>query len=254
MLTAAAYPPHSARSRHLKRRELVRFSFLLAILLSLPLSSRAQLSIGISGCPAISQVHNKDVEVFADPIYALNAGLWVAYQTKRWQFSAGLRHLTQGGKTEVLETSENNQATGETFDLYFRARAIAIPLEVNYHFIQSEKSSFFAGTGVYTGYFYAQRQENTSIPRGGDPNTIINNPTTRFTDVNVFEDLYLGLNFGLGWERQLSKHLTLRVKPNFLYQLRTEDKTSNNAGSSRLMTYALELGMTYTFPANRGLY
>jgi hypothetical protein len=229
--------------------------FLAFLFLALAFSARAQLSVGITGSPGMVNIHNQAIDHF-EPIFALHYGLNLAFQTRRWRFSTGLRHLTQGGKSEVLETSETNpQGSGETFDVYLRTRAIALPLEGNYHFIQKDKSSIFVGMGVYVGYFYAQRQENTNIPKGGNPNTIINNPPTRFTDVNLFEDLYLGLNLGLGWDRQLTEHLTLRVRPNFLYQLRTENKTSNNAGASRLMTYALEIGLSYTIQNHsRGLY
>jgi len=220
----------------------------LILILTTTISVNAQFEVGLTGIPSISTFHAKGQDLSETYIYPLNYGLSVNYHLDRFMFSSGVLHFTQGRKFELEETSTNNpEGTGEFYDVYFRARSLMVPLLAHYKFIQGSNSSLFGGIGIYTGYIYSQEQENTSIPEDWQPDPSVNYsyPVGRFTEQDIFSDLYFGLNIGIGWNQKISDNLSLQLRPNFLYQLREEQPKSTNAWTNRMMTWALDFGIYY---------
>ena len=232
-------------STHLKMRKTIT---ILALILTMTISVNAQFDLGLTGIPSLSTFHVKDQDLSDTYIYPVNYGLSLNYHFDRFMFSSGVLHFTQGRKFEFEKTSTNNpEGTGEYYDVYFRARSIMIPLLANYKFIETSKSTFFAGTGIYTGYIYSQKWEDTSIPEDWKPDPSVNYPypVGRFTEQDAFNDFYFGLNIGIGWNQKISENLSLQLRPNFLYQLREDQPKSTNAWTNRMMTWALDFGIYY---------
>ena len=109
-------------------------------------------------------------------------------------------------------------------------------------------SGFFCGAGIWVGYIYSQQQENTSIPDDYQPDTTIisTQPLTRFTDVDIVDDFYWGVNVGIGLKHYFTKKFSLKVRPNFLFQLRKELPSDTNAWTNRLMTFSIDIGFYYS--------
>lgn len=221
-------------------------TLLLALILAT--IAKAQLEVGLTGIPSLSTFHVKNQDLSGTYIYPLSFGVSVNYDVNKFRFSSGLLHYTQGKKFVFAEASENNPGgTGENFDVFFRAKSIMLPLLAHYKFIQKPKSALFGGIGIYTGYIYSQEQEDTSIPEDWKPDPSVNYPfpVGRFTEQDLFDDFYIGVNIGIGWSQELSDKFSLQLRPNFLYQLQEEQPHSTNAGTNRMMTWALDFGIYY---------
>lgn len=206
---------------------------ILALILITTISVKAQFDFGLTGIPSLSRFHIEDQDLSDTYIYPVSYGLSVNYHHNRFMFSSGILHMTQGRKFKFEETTVNNpEGTGEYYDVYFRARSIMVPLLANYKFIESSKSTFFAGTGLYTGYIYSEEWEDHSV-------------LGELTEQDVFNEFYIGLNIGIGLNQQISDNLSLQIRPNFLYQLREKQPESTNAWTNRMMTWALDVGIYY---------
>ncbi len=208
----------------------------------------AQTEIGALISPSASNAHTGTSIASPQYIYPVNYGIKISHTHKRFVFSTGLLHLTQGMKYEIEARNENNLRTGENFDLITRAKTITIPVNVDFNFISTSKTTVFAGVGFYTGYIYSQQQENTGFPKywAPDPNITYPDPPQRFVDVQTFDVMYFGLNGGVGIKQQLTDKLSLQARPNFLFQLREELPEASFAWTNRLMTFSLDVGILYT--------
>lgn len=123
-----------------------------ALILTTTLAANAQLEIGVSAMPAIS---NFDGNRNFSSTFPFNYGLNVKYSANNFVFSTGLLQLTQGTRLEFAKASEINPAgNGETYDVFIRAKTVALPLTADYKFIDKPQSSFFGGLGIYSGYIY----------------------------------------------------------------------------------------------------
>jgi hypothetical protein len=212
------------------------------------INGHAQTEIGALISPSASNAHTGTSMASPQYIFPFNYGIKISHTHKRFVFSTGLLHLTQGMKYEIEARNENNVRTGENFDLITRAKAITIPINIDFNFISTSKTNVFAGVGLYTGYIYSQQQENTGFPKywAPDPNITYPDPPQRFVDVQTFDPLYFGINAGVGIKQQLTDKLSLQARPNFLFQLREELPEASFAWTNRLMTFSLDVGVFYT--------
>lgn len=219
-----------------------------ALFLITAFAANAQLGLGASVSPSISTFHTGDQSLSGTYTYPVNFGVKVSYRHQRWFFTTGLLHVTQGSKYEFLKTSEDNpEGWGEFFDVFIRARALMLPLNANYILLERGRHSFMGGAGLYTGWVYSQKQEDTSEPEGAQRDPGVNYTYSQNWDgeLDVFDKLYWGLNIGLAWRYELTDCFNLQLRPNFLYQLREDQPSSTNARTNRMMSYAVDVGFFY---------
>lgn len=212
-------------------------------------SALAQTEVGIIVAPSATNFYTGNTSIENQYTFPVNFGLGLSHAYKRFTFSTGLLHFTQGMKFEVEERNENNLPTGETFDIIIRAKAIIVPLNIDYNFVSKTKTKLFAGVGLSTGYIYSQQLENTAFPNDWmttDPNTTNPDPPQRFTDVQFFNDVYFGLNARVGIKHRLSDKFSLAIRPNLLLQLREELPEATYGWTNRMMSFSLDFGLYYT--------
>ena len=120
-----------------------------------------------------------------------------------------------------------------------------VPLNAEYIFVSNKKIEFSGGLGLYLGYIYSQQLENplAKDQSGG----IILPPFERFTDINMFDDFYVGANAGVSLRIFFNKKLSLFIRPGYLYQLRGKSENDDLVGTNRLGTISFEIGLFYSF-------
>jgi hypothetical protein len=96
--------------------------------------------------------------------------------------------------------------------------------------------------------------ENTSIPENYQPDPFFtpHYPVSRFLDVDIFNEFYLGMNAGIGLKQTIFDKFSVQLRPNLLYQIRKKLKpVEKYAWTNRLMSYSLDVGVFYRFGGNQ---
>lgn len=218
------------------------------------LNAQTKMDAGIVFIPSITNIHaNHDLEQYKS-LFAMNYGLKASLVKEKFAFSTGLLHYTQGAQFQVEQSTVNiPEGTGEFFDVFIRIKAIMIPLSVDYLIKISEQTQLFAGLGLYTGYIYSQQMENTSIPENYQPDPFFtpHYPVQRFIDLDFFDDIYLGINAGLGVKYLISQKFNFQIRPNLLYQIRKKQPEEKYAWTNRLISYSIDVSIFYSFGSNQ---
>lgn len=185
-----------------------------------------QWQIGAIAAPSLANINfsGDKTRIENNNVYPVNYGLQVHYTTAKWTASAGVSNVTQGYKTG---TTTNNSSQENSKGQPFRADILMLPLTFNYHIWKNRKHTFFGGVGFNIGYVYRQEIEfaekiefRTSSGQILTPEELgVEIRKGRFLEQKVYDDLYLGINAGLGWRYNFSKNWALQVRPNFLYQV-----------------------------------
>ena len=212
--------------------------------------SQSRIDFCLIAIPSFSTINTEGHSVGYKYIIPINYGLSVFYNKNKIIITTGISHITQGTKLKVESTTVNNPEAGiGNFDVFIRAKTIAIPVVINYLIISKNKTEFFGGLGIYAGYIYSQQEENTSIPQNYQPpgNIIYaGGSPKRFLNINIFDEIYYGVNVGVGLRQFLSKRISLQVRPNFLFQLRKELLHDTDKWTNRLMTYSFDIGISFS--------
>jgi hypothetical protein len=221
------------------------------LLFSLTFVVMGQGELMISTMPSISTFHKGNKNLRDSYIFPIGYGLKFNYTHKKLTLSTGLLQLTQGEKVLIEKTTvDNPEGTGEYYDMITKVKKIIIPINVAYNFIELPRSIFFCVIGIYSGHIYSQQIENTSIPIEweSDPTIISAVPMMeRFTEVDIFNNYYFGLNLGIGWKQKFSNKFSLQISPNFLYQIRQGGIKAEDPNFAKMMTLSLEFGICYRF-------
>lgn len=226
-------------------------TLILAILLSVCCIADAQFELGLVGSPSISTIAVTDRKIkdqdFSDSYtFPISYGIRTNFKFQRFIFSTGILHLTQGRKYEVKKTSLTYpEGTGEYYDIYIRARTLVVPLNLDFMFLKTSNSIFLGGFGLYIGRTYSQELEETSFPKDWKAQPHIPPPHSlgRYREIMMFEDLYIGVNFGLAWRREITDHISFHLRPNFLYML--QDPAPYSLDDNRLLSFNLDIGVFY---------
>lgn len=217
---------------------------------STTLTAQTRIDFGLAAIPTLSTMNTGGKAEHFNYILPFNYGLRTIFKKEKFAFSTGIIHLTQGAKFEALTTTASNpEGTGEYFDVFIRAKAVTVPLNVDYILKPNDKTEIFGGLGLYAGYIYSQQQENTSTPKDYQPDsTIISDyPLERFTNLDIFSDYYFAINIGLGLRQLLNDKLSLQIRPKFLFQLRQKLPADQYAWTNRLMSFSLDIGLFFSF-------
>ena len=212
-------------------------------------TARTRFDIDFDAIPSLSTFNTAGKFEDYKYIYPLNYGIRISFKKQKLIFSAGILHLTQGTKLAVLGTSSNNPQGAEYyFYVFFRIKAIAIPINVDYILISKNKTEVFAGLGLYSGYIYSQQQENTSIPKNYlPPSNVIyaGGAPTRFTDVNIFDKYYFAENVDIAIRHFFNKYWGFQFRPSFLFQIKGNLPSNKYAWTNRLMTFSFDTGLFF---------
>lgn len=226
---------------------------IVAILIcTIHLTVEAQYYLGFQISPAMSTFHHSNRHSSEFYIFPVSYGVTLDYKYNKFVFSTGLSNVIQGHGFEVMHSnSQFPGGTGEFYDVFIRVKTLMISQEINYSLFERPKSYFFVSVGLNPGYIYSQQIENTSLPLDfsstTSPNyTVIPITTTeRVSDVEIFDNFYLGLNLGIGWRQHLSDRFQLQLRPNFLYQIRSDESRSLAPFTYRMMTFSLDMGVYF---------
>ena len=231
------------------KHSVIRYFLILSIFISI--SAKAQTEIGIALMPGLSTFSDRSEIVSYDYRTTFSYGLKVNHHINRFTISSGVIHLFQGNKLAFEESSvDNPEGTGETFDLHYHTKAFVIPLNLDYDIVSKPGSRFFIGLGLYTGYLYSEYQDNTSLNNqtihvaGGQSFQMRNLATT---DYDQFNDLYLAINAGIGWQKGFNENFSIQLRPNVLYQLRESLPKENYGWTNRLLSFNLDISLFYRF-------
>ena len=221
----------------------MRYFLILSIFISI--SAKAQTEVGIALMPGISTFHTGGANVNFDYRATFSYGFKVNHHINRFTISSGLLHLVQGKKDVWKLTSEDGSSTGN-LDVFYHTKSLVVPLNLDYDIVSKSGSRFFVGLGLYTGYLYSEYQDNTPIiervvfPDGEEQ-------LPEKTDQHVFNDLYLAINAGIGWQKDFNENFSIQLRPNVLYQLRESLPKENYAWTNRLLSFNLDISLFYRF-------
>ena len=210
-----------------------------ALFLLFIFSANAQVKLGFTVIPSLSRFPVENYNLSDAFIYPVSFGLSINEHQKRFMLSTGVFHFTQGRKFRVKNTIAGNLfVSGDYIDINFRAKAIMIPIFINYKFIENSKSTLFGGIGLNYGYIYSEDWDP-------DPNVFFPFSFRYSSEYNIFHEMYVGLNVGVGYIQKISDKLSLQIRPNCLYQFREIIPRTPNIWTNRMMTWALDIGMHF---------
>ena len=232
------------------KKQISLLFVLSAFLFSISVKAQTRYDIGIEFMPSFSKIYNKQVSDYLY-LYPVNYGLRFAVRHNYFIYSTGVIHVTQGSKLfiDVVDPDNPEGGTGKS-TFYIRAKSWMLPLTAEYIFKSNEKIEFSGGLGIYLGYIYSQQFEDPSAQERQSGGIITLPPRQRFTDITMFDDFYTGVNMGLSLRLYFNKRLSLLLRPNYLYQLRKKSENNELAGTNRLSSISLEIGLFYSFGSN----
>ncbi len=180
--------------------------------------------MGLNIVPAYSTFRASSNLVDYDPIYPLSFGLDIDFKYNKSTITTGIFHYTNGASLE-FETYDAEGNRLETMTQEIKTQTIALPVTFSYELAELNQFHFFAGAGVLVGYLY--EEEFDGVPS------------------DIFDDLFVGANAGIGFRYQLNSDWSLKFHPNLMYQLREELPEETNAWTIRTLAVNLNLGVSY---------
>lgn len=210
-----------------------------ALFFLVSISADAQVKLGFTVIPSLSRFPVENYNLSDAFIYPVSFGLSIIEHKKRFMLSTGVFHFTQGRKFRIKNTIAGNPlGSGDYIDINFRAKTIMIPFIINYKLIENSKSTLFGGIGLNYGYIYSEDWDP-------DPNVFFPFSFRYSSKYNIFHEMYVGLNVGVGYIQKISDKLNLQIRPNCLYQFREIIPRTPNIWTNRMMTWALDVGIFF---------
>ncbi|GAB5538091.1 MAG: hypothetical protein Salg2KO_01940 [Salibacteraceae bacterium] len=170
---------------------------------------------------------------FFDPSLSLSTG--IMYMNK------GFRNVDPfagtGGKSAVTLMS---------------AHIAAVPLYLNIHQRIKRKVEMIYTIGVAGGYLFAERARNKNYSDEAVPNQGILDVTKEKSNLNLFNDVYVGAHAGIGISAYLKSRVVLVVQPMFKFQINNARDylgqfASGDPFNARLNSFGLDLRLGYFF-------
>lgn len=163
-------------------------------------------------------------------------------------FSAGLLYMNKGFRN-VDPTAGVNGEKGVTL---MSAHVAAIPLTLNIHHDLTRRVEMIYSLGIVTGYIFQERVRNRNYSEEEIPEQVILDATNGVSNVNIFNDIYLGAHAGIGISAYLKSRVVLVVQPMFQFQINNARDylgqfASSDPFNARLNSFGIDLKIGYFF-------
>jgi hypothetical protein len=231
------------------KKQISLLLVLFAFIFSISLKAQTRYDIGLEFAPSMSKIYNKKISNYYQYIYPVNYGIRFAARHNHFIYSTGVMHITQGSMLFLDVSVDPEGGTGKS-TFYIRAKSIMIPFNAEYLMISNKKLEFSGGLGLYFGYIYSQQFEDPFAEERQNGGIITLYTPQRFRDINMFNDFYFGINAGISLRVFFNDYLSLLLRPNYLYQIRTKSEHNDLVGTNRLSSLSMEIGLFYSFGSN----
>jgi hypothetical protein len=215
---------------------------LFILLFFFPYISKSQnkWETGAFFAPSISKIDEQQFSKYNNPTFPVNYGIRINYNYKKFVFSSGIVHLTQGKKWIMRHVGNDPEGSEGTVPQKIMIYGWYIPINVNYNFLNRKKISLLSGLGLYTGYIYSQRYYYDLV-------------TKDFNEIQYLDTLGFEFNASISLKYNLSEKFCFIITPDFLYQIRKKIPyvTDHIPPTPRLWSAMLEIGFYYKFGSNK---
>jgi hypothetical protein len=223
-----------------------KFIYFFVLLFTFSEVNSQNISIEVYGSPALSIIQTS-YNFKYHYLTSFNPGLKVGYRHNKLNYSIGLLHLTQGAKWPLeVTTASNPEGTGQYENYYLRAKSIIGSIQLDYFIFERNKIRLFGGGGLLFGKVYSQEMEMPDKSQNLS-GVFVSSPYAyqKYVPLAIVDELYIGVNFGVGFKYNVYKGFGTFLRPNIIYQIR--NSKSANIKENRLVSYSLDIGISYNF-------
>ena len=231
-------------------RRLLLFSFCLISFWGKAGGDKWQLTLLLS--PSLETYNDREAPDIFDYKLSYNVGFEYRYfLAPDFSFSTGATFLNKGFSTQPVYANSGIETSG---NILISARYIGVPFNFNGHFKATEKLDFIVSAGLTGGYLVNESFIGRRI--NGDEELqegVFYTDTDQRQPLDIFNNLYLGWNFGVGFCQYIASKMVIAVEPYYRRQINDAiDPSSAATGwvKPRLDSFCLDLKVGYYFNRN----
>ena len=132
------------------------------------------------------------------------------------------------------------------------AHVAAVPVSINIHHDLRHRVEMIYTIGIATGYVFREVVRNKNYSDEEMPEQGILDATNGVSNVNLFNDIYVGAHAGIGISAYLKSRVVLVVQPMFQFQINNARDyfgqfASNDPFNARLNSFGIDLKIGYFF-------
>ena len=163
-------------------------------------------------------------------------------------FSTGVLYMNKGFRN-VDPTAGVDGKNGVTL---MSAHVIGVPLTINAHHDLRRHVEMIYSIGIVGGYLFQERVRNKNYSEEEIPEQRILDATNGVSNVNIFNDVYVGAHAGIGISAYLKSRVVLVVQPMFQFQINNARDylgqfNSSDPFNARLNSFGVDLKIGYFF-------
>ena len=163
-------------------------------------------------------------------------------------FSTGIMYMNKGFRN-VDPNAGVGSKNGVTL---MSAHVLAVPIYLNIHQDITRKVEMIYSLGIAGGYLFQERVRNKNYSDEEVPAQGILDATNGVSNVDLFNDVYVGAHAGIGISTYLKSRVVLVVQPMFQFQINNARDylgqfASADPFSARLNSFGVDLKLGYFF-------
>lgn len=163
-------------------------------------------------------------------------------------FSIGATYMNKGFRNSIYDAS-GAETVGTTLCSVHMA---AVPLLLNFHHSLRRKVEMIYTAGIAGGYLISETVRSKSYTGEALPEQGWFDVNGGRSNVNLFQDHYIGLNLGIGISTYLKSRLVLIVQPTYKHQLNnardfTGQFASGDYFTAGLHSFGVDFKLGYFF-------
>lgn len=162
--------------------------------------------------------------------------------------STGVMYMNKGFRNVDLSAGANGKK-GVTL---MSAHIVSVPLYLNIHHDISRKVEMIYTAGIAGGYIFQERVRNKNYSNEEVPEQSILDASNGVSNVNLFNDAYVGAHFGVGISTYLKSRVVLVIQPMYKFQINNARDylgqfASADPFNARLNSFGIDFKIGYFF-------
>lgn len=231
---------------------------LLAILLMMSLGARAggekfQINLLLSPTAEWLWFNNSYNAELYNAIWGTKVSYNFGIEYKRFfdpslSLSTGIQYYNKGFRNVDVQAGTGNKKAITLMS----AHIVAVPLLLNAHHDITRKVEMIYTAGIAGGYLFQERVRNKNYSDEEAPEQGFLDVRNGSSNVDLFNDLYVGLHLGVGVSAYVKSRVVLVVQPMYKYQINNARDyggqfVSSDPFSAHLNSFGVDLKVGYFF-------
>lgn len=215
-------------------------------------NSGEKFQITLLVSPSFETMNDRKAPNIFDYKFSYNTGIeYKHFLAPDFSISSGVIFQNKGFRTDPVYINNTGNSRGH---ILIAARYLTVPLVFDGHIKIAEKFDFIMSAGICGGYlvnesFIGRRIDGDAEVAEG----LFSSPSADRQPLDVFNNMYWGLNLGAGFCKYIASKLVIAVEPYYRRQLNSAiDPTSRARGyqEPRFDSFSLDVKIGYYFNKN----